>query len=235
MDHTAGTDLREYVVVGPTPVDNSVFYTLLDHTGSVVAGHDNVAIVTTDLDTVVEVYIPSSDLQISGGRTFEKRTLEVVFQNSSGYYRKVKNFRLVPRLNLYVGQSDVRGLLGVNETELSDSDISLFTAYLQVKQDVSNLDTYLVAGDFNEIKANKLVATKAALDVIPSLKLRIAQSQSDGQVSFDRIDISTLDDLFEALSADYAAYANELNGVDPNDVQIDLFEVVTRPDPFTGT
>jgi len=78
-----------------------------------------------------------------------------------------------------------------------DEDIDLFSAYLTVEKEVSaaTLESALTSGTADEIAANTMVCMRAVLDVLPSAKQRMAQSEKNGVKEFSRVDLKELDKL----------------------------------------
>lgn len=232
MEYIAGTTFKVGVTF-PTsdvpPAVGSVVYTIRDQDGTPLAGHTEVAVTTDGTTTSIVVDFPSSITAITA--EFEKRTLEVHYEYAGVSKRIVRIIRLVPFLNLGITETDVREWLGVNDRELPESEIDLVAAYFEVKEDLSTLDAALVAGGRTEVAANTAVKMKAAINIIPSLKLRVAQKESDGPITFDRPDLSTFDDLMAYALEAYSEALDELGRAEPPS---GIFEIVVRPDPFLG-
>lgn len=232
MDRIAGTPFSVPVSVGPLPVDGSVRYTIRDHNGEPFAGFNDVVIPTTATTSMALINVPVELTEIAS--EFEKRLIDVYWVNQEGPGWKRIPIRLIPDLNLMVQPRDVRNLLGPNETELPDADIDLFTAYLLVKAEYEDIDIALISGGVEELYANQAIATKAALNVLPSLRLRVARQQSDGRVAFQRNKLESLDELRAELENSYTQYVAILTDDFGDEDAVSFFEVVSRPDPFTG-
>lgn len=229
MIREAGTSFTVRVDLLEVPTTGTTTYTIRDHDGSPISGHidqplPDGQIVTVDFPSAITALTPGSD--------FGKRTLVVRFTDSDGSTKIVtKVVRLIPFINTYVTPEMVRDWIGLNETELPVDQVNIPSAYLAVKRELEDIDTLLAAGDATEVAANDAILARAVLDLIPSLQLTVARSQTDGPISFDRFSELDLERLAQQARDLYDA---ALDTVGRTAVEPDLFTVVQRADPFTG-
>jgi hypothetical protein len=142
--------------------------------------------------------------------------------------------RVIPLLIHTASPQGVRELLGINANELADEAIDLVTAYFEVEDEVTKtlLDAALTSGTTKEVAANQAILARAALNVLPSLRHRIAQKETDGMVGFDRPEIKDFDHLHHELTARYGEAVSKVTGRTPLGYQMAVF---TQPvDPITG-
>lgn len=219
------------------PDAGSVSYTVLDHSGNPLVALTDVPI-TTDGSTIRSlIVIPAIYNSVDLSKEFERRTVIVRYtsQGLSKLNRIV--YRLVPMVHYTTTVDSVRAFLGVNDGELGDKDIDLFGAYLFVRDafnDPITLDAALVSGGRLEIAANDAIAMRAAVDVIPSLQTRIAQSEKNGPMGFDRVKIKDFSGLMEAALVRYADAVNLISGVDSIGSDVTLIVVTQDVDPITA-
>lgn len=215
----------EYAV----PDLNTVSYTVRDNSGSVVVP---ATAVTTDASTTtVHVQTSSSINQIT--KDVETRYVELKFSVSGNVHIKRVNYQIITWVPLTVSEDHVRAELGVTIYEVPDGDINIASAYFQIKHDLGTtfVDS-LTAGNRLTFTANRLVALRAALNVIPSLQLRIMQSEKTDTAQMSRLSSLDFERLTGNLSSTYGQLQSEISGVGLTEVGI--FNVVSGTDPFTG-
>jgi len=239
QDFVAGEDIELPVslIVGGQPVipdEDSVKFTLRDHSGAVIDGMSNIPVSTGSADYRFMIEIPAEYNTLSAGKRFERRTINLSYTHN-GIARGLRlHYRLIPYLNHSVTPAQVRSFLGVNETELPDDEINLVDAYFVVEEQVGQtiLEESLTSGTTSEIAANTLVRMRAVLDVIPSLKQRVAQEERSGQKSFSRPLIHDFDALREEAEKRYQVALNTFS----TGIELPLNLVVTTQDvdPITA-
>jgi hypothetical protein len=216
------------------PDVGSVYYTLYDTSGVAIAGHTNVAVTTTATTTRFVLALLAAIFSIAVGKRFEKRTLVVRYTVSLKPRTIRQSFRIIPYLNHSVSADSIRAYIGINPHELPDQDIDIFNAYLKIEATATKtvLDAKLATGTTEELSANNAILYQSVLDVIPSLRLRIAQKETNGSVGFDRLAKLDLDKL-EADTRN--ALADVLSTATGRQVESPVLGVFTLPvDPVTG-
>lgn len=191
------------------PASGSVKWTLRDHEGSIVTGYNAKAETPAPTDTFVLLTVNAPETAIDPDRRFEKRT--IILEANVGplpWSRRIV-FRLADFLNHSVDEGAVRSKIGVGVSELPDSDIDLWAAYMDVETAVTKdvLDAALASGSAAEDAANIAIRSRAVLAALPALSQRIFQKRSDGSINVTRnkLDIdairgAALDALNEALN-----------------------------------
>jgi hypothetical protein len=237
MDVFAGTPTALTIpfIIGTQPVApdaGTVTYTIKDQLGTPMDGLTEIAYTGTGYE--LKILVPSTAHQITGQRRFERRTVVVSFKVSGEIMQISRTYRIVPEPIYTVEAGDVRAFIGIEEHELPDDDIDLLSAYLVVEKDVTAevLTAALQSGTTDEISANNLIRLRAVLDVLPSAKQRMAQSETNGVKQFSRVDLKELDKLKLEAERRYQEAIDEL--VTVTEVNVSVFVAVTGTDAITG-
>lgn len=224
-------------IVGNQPVApdvGSLTYTLLDQAGTAMAGLVDVPISSTPTTYQTLVVLPQAAHDIATGRRFERRKLVINFEANGQPIQLTRSYRVVPDLPHTVTADQVRAFIGIEKHELPDDDIDVFSAFMAVEKAVTEsvLSTALTSGTTNEIAANTMITMKAVLDVLPSAKQRMAQSEKNGVKEFSRVDLKELDKLGVEAERRYQAALDEV--VVTTEVTVSLFLASTPTDVITG-
>ncbi|WP_454287255.1 hypothetical protein [Rhizobium arsenicireducens] len=216
------------------PDVGSVTYTLRDQAGAIVAGLIDVPQTTTDTTYEVQIHIPSAAHNIGAGRRFERRTLTTKFTVGGAEALVTQAYRVVPELAYSVTSETVRAFIGIEVHEMPDDAIDLLSAYLAVEKVMGTaaLGTALVSGTTDELSANTLICMRAVLDVLPSAKQRMAQSEKNGVKEFSRVDLKELDKLKIEAEKRYQEALDELVVISTTTVS--LFLTTANIDAITG-
>jgi hypothetical protein len=240
MDYFAGTDIlftHKFVGEGEpfVPDPNTVKYTVYDHSGAPIAGLIDVPVATTSLTYQISFTIPAVNNSIGVGKNFERRTVVVMYQRGGADTRDVQSYRIIV-MGLYsVEPKDVRSFIGIQEKELNDDEIDIYAAYMYVKQEFGDtiaIDTALTSGTTQELAVNELIKLRAVIDLIPSLRQRIAQEESNGVTSYKRLNIKDFNEFEAAVLGRYSAVMTEV--LDLTGVDVTLVLTTTDADPITG-
>ena len=239
MDFFIGTDVNLKIVLQRDgepfiPDVGSVKYTVHDHTGAPISGLQDVDVVTTTTTFAVSVNVPAAQNQVAVQRKFERRTVVVTCSRDGVAHRQIGTYRLVPFANYSVTTAQVRSFIGVQEKELEDEDVDLFAAFLFVEEDfgAANLIDALNSGTTREIAANECIKLRAVLEVLPSVKQRIAQQESHGTIGFQRASITDLNGVETAARDRY--YSAKMAALGLTEGTITLVLTTTDADPITG-
>jgi hypothetical protein len=178
----------EFRVDGEYVVPDSATYWVRDNAGTVI---DTGAVTLTDSTTQVLIQVAGNLNSIAGGKTFENRTVEVLYFSGAASFRVRQSYRVIPWLNYTCTMADVRDALGLLDHELADDDTGMFEAYYLVAERVgaTQLASSLVAGDVTTQYANLAIVCRCALSHLGSLQLKAAQSTQDDNLKFSRADI----------------------------------------------
>lgn len=219
------------------PDIGSVTYTVFSAGGLPLAGLENVSFTTNAASFGGTITIPAAENGIAPGKTFDRRSVLIRWTEDGADDWMRIGYRLIPNTPYSVTPATVRSFLGVNKNELPDEEIDLFGAYIYVQEAVSDptiLTAALSSGDRTELVANDVIAMRCAIDIIPSLQNRVAQSEKNGVMGFDRIKIK---DFSQLLADAYARYHNGLSLVDTNAstaADVTLLITTTDTDPITA-
>jgi len=202
LDYVGDTIVRLPVTLirnGDPLVPNvgTVTYSIFDHSGGAVAGQQDIPVTTTATTFRLTLEIPASVNTIGADKRFERRTVVLSFEAQGAAGTQTTVYRLTPRLNHSVTAAQVRSFLGVADHELLDADIDLAIAYFMVEAQIgqTTLEAALTSGTTNELAANDIIKMTAVLDVLPSLKQRLAQEEQNGVKMFARASIKNFDEL----------------------------------------
>ncbi|MBD9544263.1 hypothetical protein IB276_32990 [Ensifer sp. ENS04] len=239
MDVIAGTPTALIIpfIIGNQPVApdvGSVTYTLKDQLGSPMVGLTDIPYVTTPTTYQMQVLVPSSAHSIDPARRFERRGVVVNFKLNGEEVQLTRSYRVVPEPTHTVTPADVRAFIGIEEHELPDSDIDILSAFLLVEKDVgaTELAAAITSGTTAELSANTLVRMRAVLDVLPSAKQRMAQSEKNGVKEFSRVDLKELDKLKKDAEDRYQEAYDDI--VVTTETTVSLFLVTSNTDAITG-
>lgn len=218
------------------PTFGSVKYTVLDHSGVTIPALTEVSVTTGPTEFESTISIPAINNSIDPSKLFERRTVLVTYTHNGKTYVESIIYRLIPVTNYYVTARDVRGFIGINENELPDSDIDMFAAYLATANDFTKviLDDALQSGTINEVYANDCITMQAVFAVVQSLKNRVAQSEKNGVVGFDRPKIEDFSEILEAAWMRYNHGRGILLELVGLEADVTLIVVTQDADPVTG-
>ena len=180
------------------PDVGSLSFTVRDHVGQPLSGFVNQPITAGPTIFALSLEIGATANTIAPEREFERRTVFITYQVNSVTLTDRYTYRVVPLMNHSLAPKDIRSFLGVQERELDDSEVDLTVSYFKVAETLGSVDTLeeaLTSGNMTEIKANDAILMVAVLDILPSLKQRIAQEETNGVKSYKRADIEGFAEL----------------------------------------
>ena len=187
---------------GVLELDNThdeVYYTILDTTGNVVKDLSNVKVeIDPTNPSVINIPLGKEVNVIEGDKPYNVRFVEIVYYKNNQPSRVRKAYRVVKFVPYTTSCSDVRNLFGVDDSVIPDSMIDVYAAYVTEKEIVNDLDTLLVDFGAKGIKANRLIALRAAVILESSLPLIVPRIETDSVVSQTRFTM-TLDDFKKLL------------------------------------
>lgn len=214
------------------PDANSLSYSVFGHDGAVLAGLQDVAMATGNATIMVPV--PGSAHAVGPGLSFERRKVIVSYQVTGQTRMEVLRYRVTPEPVWSVTMEDIRSWIGVRKDELEDGAIDLYEVYLELRElmNPGMLDAALGSGTRLEMVANEALKMLAVLRILPSLKNRMAQSESNGIIAYERPMISDFDLLAATAQGRLSSAMALLSGVSPGSMNFVL--TTTNSDPVTG-
>lgn len=128
---------------------------------------------------------------------FEKRTVVFNWSNGGASYSKRVQYRLTPFLNYNVGPDNIRSFLGLDPHELRDDEVDIISAYIYLEDRLGEtaLTNAFNSGGMTEENANRALLYATCLNVLPSLRLRLAKERSDGPLTWKRFDVEDFNEL----------------------------------------
>ena len=171
--------LVEFSTGAPT---GAVSYQVRDGANTVVHS-GSVTPLTGDVSTLLVVDAAYNTCALP---LFENRVLSWSYLTATGAVSDRVAYRVDEPLPFVVTAKDVRDLLGVAAHELSDDAIDLVAGYAELLDLIPDLAAVANAGDRTTILATKAIAAATALDLLPSMQLRAAQTEKSGDDTFAR-------------------------------------------------
>lgn len=178
---------------------DEVYYTILDTTGNVVNDLSNVKVeIDPTNPSVINIPLGKEINVIDEDKPFNLRFVEIVYLTNNQPTRLRRVYRVIKFAPYTTSFSDVRNLFGVDASVIPDSMIDIYAAYITEKEIVKDLNTLLVDFGARGIKANRLIALRAAMGLESSLPLIVPRIETDSVVSQTRFTL-TLDDFKKIL------------------------------------
>ena len=127
----------------------------------------------------------------------------------------------------------VRDYLGLTLVELPDAAVDTHAASLRALWDIGSAfsDALTDSGPKRE-SARFAVVLQSALDLLPSIKMRVAQSLVDGTRQFTRFSKTDIERLIYQAAEDYSYHKIVITGNAESD--LGFFDTTSQADPFTG-
>lgn len=170
------------------PDADSVTWTLRSQSGAVVSGFVDVSVTTGPTDVQVNITIPALQNTISSGLLFEKRTIMVSALRGGKPWMHRVSYYVVPWSNHIVDAAYARSLVGLDDSDVPDSDLDIFNAYLVMSQRLgqTEMEDALSSGTEQEMLVNRAIAARALLDAMPAISNRILKRRTDGSIQAER-------------------------------------------------
>jgi hypothetical protein len=214
----AGSKFRFLIQFNQGQPVTPLTYTLYNQDGDVVTT-DTIAITPTQISYTVEI---AGSFNSLSKPLFEQMRLEWQYNTADQAILDSVTYTIRAPIPFPVSEANVRKMLGVDLSELPDSDVDLFAAYLNFKnkfEDPTLLDAYGSQGSLDAYKLTMAIEATAALSVFPTLAIRLPKKYDSGTSSYERW--NTID--WELLYSDIASRVTDgLSVIDPN---LELFPV----------
>lgn len=175
--------------------DGVVSYTLSENGTTLSTG------TVTPAAGAVSVILPISGAlnTLTSGQVLGHRDLVWSYLSSSIAVNGNERYSLEAALPFGVSPAGVRQKLGVDEAaDLPDEQIPLIRAYLQFQAQATaasvTLSTFQTADSYSQLLIADAIEAMAALELIPTLQVRLAQRETSGTNAYERqkIDWTTL-------------------------------------------
>lgn len=147
-----------------------------------------------------EISVIASNNTLASGTLWGSRELAWSFNGQTGFFE----YSLESRVPFGATADGVRTKLGLTDADLADEEIPLLKAYLTFRDTVGTTALAAVSSDLAKMKVSNAVEAMAALALLPTLQVRIAQKESSGTNQFERFKID-----WEALAEVLRAMINE--------------------------
>lgn len=176
--------------------------------------------------------------QLPDGVLFESRYFRADFMYKGSPYFVECSYRIHKFVPMTASPQAVRAIIGADYDELSDADISVFGAYVELLSKMPlSLDIALARPDRIGIRANESIALQAVLNVLPSLQARILklEKRDNSELQRSTIDFEKLEfDVRSKLQENIALIIAEIDLVETATVVPNLFDVATQTDRITN-
>jgi hypothetical protein len=233
-DLSLGIDFKvngEFVV----PVLGSVKATLRTQSGAIRPEWNNVVLTTTEETTSLSVAIPAEDNEIADEMP-EARHLSVDFVFNNQQYNIRQSYYLIEWLNISSTTQEVRDYYGLTSREIADEDVSFERLYFTLAKEVGLDDlAELFTNVATNLDANRLLVMMAVRELIPSLQLRLRQSERSDQVQYLRLFRIEFDRITQDVAGEIASLRTAL-GLGEGDVETSkTLLILSQPtDVITG-
>lgn len=184
--------------------DANISWSLLNETGTLVASG---SLTPTAGAVSVDVQISSANNSLGAGEVLGARELLWSYTVAAAAVSGSHRYTIEGSVPFVVSEAGVRQLIGIDqEDDLPDHDVPLIKAYLHFQNAVGDdaLAAGLLGTAFERSQIATAIEAQAALMVLPSLQVRLAQKESSGTNQFARGKID-----WERLEAHLARLVSE--------------------------
>lgn len=168
------------------PDPGSLYLTIRNHQGVPISGYNKSPQANVS-GTTLMLSIPEAVNEVAAGR--ETRFVRMDFTYGGLPLAIEHRYKLTSFVPITAMPDDVRNLLGVRQKELKDEEVDLHEAYFQLTSIASGLLEALQASDDRSMYANRAIALRAALNLIPSMPVRTLKEDSLNNASAVRASI----------------------------------------------
>lgn len=152
-------------------------------------------------ETVLSVEVPAEGNSKSGDT--ESRFLRLDWRSGGKSRRTFFGYLVIDWAPLMTTTDEVRSLLGAHVSEVRDTEIDLWAAWLALRATLGGAEamTRLRATDQRALQMNRAIACRAAIEVALWMKPRLAMKMSSETLSFQRFQNVDIDALVRDLGA----------------------------------
>lgn len=238
INHISGTDLQllfkiklagEFAV----PDAGSLRLTLRDTSATIRPGYDQKLLPDTAINTL-KVTIPASENTLVPGSAYETRfaRLDFTSQGKAGAVETI--YRIIPFIPYTVTPQSVRETLGVSIGELDDDAVDLYKTYLKLSVN-SAFASSIVSNDLKTIYANDILRIQEALQLAPSLRVRILKGEEKDNSLYTRFNFD-FNELIAELRNSLVEAQNQWLAAsgETSNIGVTIFRVSEPVDRVTG-
>lgn len=201
MRFTVGNDAPitiDFIVDGDYVIPTAASLSVRGNSGALITGLINIALPTSTNTTIYTVLATNNT--IASPKTQENRFVEVTFTYAGKVFHQTISYSVIPFLPITATPSMARRELGLDRSELADTDVDIYQAYLLLLSDYSTLATILIAGDVTAEAANQAIAITAALQIVDSLPFRAFVTAKSEDSEIGRQSTFDVEQIREALA-----------------------------------
>lgn len=211
--------------------DGDVSWRLLGTSGDLIASG---AVVVPPDALSINLPIASEHNTLAAGSLFASRDFEWSYTTDGAVVNGEERYSVEARAPYGAANAGVRSKLGVEPKDLPDGDISLIRAFVSFRDIVTAERLVAVADDATLLSVRDAIEAQAALNLIPTMAVRVAVSEDSGTNAYKRqsVDWGAIAESLSAIINDAIIAVNPAYDPSPTGA---LFILATpSTDPFTG-
>jgi len=211
--------------------DGDISWRLLGTAGDEIAS----GTVAVPSDAVsINLPIASEHNTLAGTALFASRDFEWSYTISGAVVNGEERYSIEARAPYGASNAGVRSKLGVEPKDLPDGDISLIRAYVSFRDIVTAERLAAATDDATLLSVRDAIEAQAALNLIPTMAVRVAVSEDSGTNAYKRqsVDWGAIAESLSSIINDAIIAVNPAYDPTPTGA---LFILATpATDPFTG-
>lgn len=213
------------------PDPSSIKLTIRNNSGTPVSGY-NEELQPDTLMTSLLFTIPEGVNAITG--TVENRFIRLDYTSNGVPCVFIDSYRLCNFVPFTATPNDVRNILGARGLEIKDEEADLYEAYFQLLRTNSTISAALIAGTDVSMYANRAIALKAALTLVPSMPSRALKEDTMHNASAIRATVDWVK-MEQAIKDELGnALLNMESATNPGIQFSNIFIVSNPTDPVTN-
>jgi hypothetical protein len=163
--------------------DGPVAWRLYDATGTQLAD----GTVSVPLEAVsMNLPIAAEHNTLPGGELFNSRDFEWAYTVNGAIVNGSQRYSIETRPPYGASNDGVRAKLGVEKKDLPDGDISLISAFISFRDDVTAPLLAAATSDAALLAVRDAIEAQAALNLIPTMAVRVAVQEDSGTNAYKR-------------------------------------------------